>query len=158
VLRKKSEQETKYRYPTVSQLKEVNVQTLSRRALNDRSGELQGLGWSMRPAGDGWSAEDWQVFFDKRAGIAELDGGLPRTEAEARAFACCLAEWQNRNFVPSPPERCLACGCSDHPRDPILPYGMESIGYAWLHSRCWPAWHAGRKVAAAAALAGMGIP
>ena len=36
--------------------------------------------------------EDWQVFFDERAGIAEFDGGLPRAETEARAFACCMAE------------------------------------------------------------------
>jgi hypothetical protein len=32
----------------------------------------------LRPAEDGWSAEDWQVFFDERAGIVEFDGGLPR--------------------------------------------------------------------------------
>jgi hypothetical protein len=31
----------------------------------------------LRPAQDGWSARDWQVFFDERSGIAELDGGLP---------------------------------------------------------------------------------
>jgi hypothetical protein len=34
----------------------------------------------LRPSVDGWSAEDWQVFFDERAGIAEFDGGLPRAE------------------------------------------------------------------------------
>jgi hypothetical protein len=111
----------------------------------------------LRPAGDGWSAEDWRVFYDERAGIAEFDGGLPRAEAEARAFACCLAEWLNRNFVPSPPGRCLRCGSSDHRLDPILPYGMESTGHVWLHSRCWPAWHAGRKAEAATALARVGI-
>jgi hypothetical protein len=27
----------------------------------------------------------------------------------------------------------------------------------WLHSRCWPAWHDGRKAEAVAALATMGI-
>ena len=46
----------------------------------------------LRPGGDGWSAEDWHVYFDKRAGIAEFDGGLPRPEAEAQAFACCVSE------------------------------------------------------------------
>lgn len=51
----------------------------------------------LRPTEDGWSAEDWQVFFDERAGIVEFDGGLPRPEAEARAFAFCVAEWLNRN-------------------------------------------------------------
>ena len=39
----------------------------------------------LRPADDGWSAEDWQVFFDERAGIVEFDGGAPRTWAEALA-------------------------------------------------------------------------
>jgi hypothetical protein len=41
----------------------------------------------LRPAEDGWSAEDWQAFFDERAGIAEFDGGLSRPQAEAHAFA-----------------------------------------------------------------------
>jgi hypothetical protein len=35
-----------------------------------------------------WSAEDWQVFFNERAGIAEFDSGLSRGEAESYAFAC----------------------------------------------------------------------
>jgi hypothetical protein len=117
----------------------------------------QGIVALLRPGRDGWSADDWQVFFDERAGIAEFDGGLPRPEAEARAFACCLAEWQNRNFVPSSSGLCLACGCSDRAHDPLLPYGMESTGHAWLHSRCWPAWQAGRRATATAALADMGI-
>ena len=111
----------------------------------------------LRPADDGWSAEDWQVFFDERAGIAEFDGGLPRGQAEARAFACCVVEWLNRNPVRSPPGRCLGCGGGDHAHDPLLPYGIESTGHAWLHSRCWPAWYAGRKAEAVAALAAMGI-
>ena len=50
----------------------------------------------LRPGDDGWSAEDWQLFFDERAGIAEFDGGLSRVEAEAQAFACCITEWMNR--------------------------------------------------------------
>jgi hypothetical protein len=53
----------------------------------------------LRPAIDGWSAEDWLAFFDERVGIAEFDGGLPRDQAEARAFACGVAEWLNRNPV-----------------------------------------------------------
>ena len=45
----------------------------------------------------------------------------------------------------------------DHAHDPLLPFGIEPTGHAWLHSRCWPAWHAGRKAEAVAALAAMGI-
>lgn len=111
----------------------------------------------LRPDGDGWSAEDWHVFFDERAGIAEFDDGLPRGQAEARAFACCMVEWLNRNFVRSPPGRCLVCGGGDHAHEPLLPFGIEPTGHAWLHSRCRPAWHAGRKADAVAVLTAMGI-
>jgi hypothetical protein len=41
----------------------------------------------------GWSAEDWRVFFDERAGIVECDGGLPPAAAEAQAFARCAVAW-----------------------------------------------------------------
>jgi hypothetical protein len=112
----------------------------------------------LRLADEGWLAEDWQVFFDERAGIAEFDGGLSRGQAEARAFACCAVDWLNRNPMRSPPGRCPGCGCGDQAHDPVLPYGVvESTGDAWLRSRCWPAWHAGRKAEAVAALAAMGI-
>ena len=99
----------------------------------------------LRPAEDGWSAEDWQVFFEERAGIVEFDGGLPRAEAEAQAFACCVVEWLNRNPERSPAGRCLGCGDREHAHDPLLPYGTEPNGHVWLHSRCWPAWYAARK-------------
>jgi hypothetical protein len=106
---------------------------------------------------NGWSVEDWQVFFDERVGIAEFGGGLSRAEAEARAFACCVAEWLNRNPVRSPPGRCLGCGIGEQAHDPLLPFGTETTGYAWLHGRCWSNWHAKRKAEAIAALAAMGM-
>ena len=62
----------------------------------------------LQPHRDNWFAEDWQVFFDERAALAEFDGGLPRAEAEGRAFACCVAEWLNREVERSPAEQCLA--------------------------------------------------
>jgi hypothetical protein len=111
----------------------------------------------LRTGNDGWSGEDWLAFFDERAGIAEFDGGLPRQEAEVRAFDCCVVEWLNRNPARSPAGRCLACGGSEHAHDTLLPFGIEPTGHAWLHSRCWPAWHAARKAEAIAALAAMGI-
>jgi hypothetical protein len=106
----------------------------------------------LRSAPDGWSAWDWKVYFDERAEIAEFDGGLPRAEAEAQAFECCVTEWLNCNPVRSQPGRCLGCGGSEHTYDKLLPYGAEPTGYAWLHSRCWETWHANRKATAAAAL------
>jgi hypothetical protein len=41
----------------------------------------------LRPRVDGWSAEDWRIFFEERASIAEFDGALPRPQAKERAFA-----------------------------------------------------------------------
>ncbi|MBM3567327.1 MAG: hypothetical protein FJX46_01075 [Alphaproteobacteria bacterium] len=111
----------------------------------------------LRPGRDGWSAEDWQAHFDERAGVAEFDGGLPRPDAEARAFECCVVEWMNLSFERSPPGRCRACGGGDHAHDVLLPHGTEPTGHVWLHSRCWPAWHAGRKAEAVEALKAMGI-
>ena len=111
----------------------------------------------LRPAEDGWSAEDWQVFFEERAGIVEFDGGLPRAEAEAQAFACCVVEWLNRNPERSPAGRCLGCGDREHAHDPLLPYGVEPAGYVWLHSRCWPTWYAARQAKAVSTLTAMGI-
>ncbi len=107
----------------------------------------------LRPGRDGWSAEDWQVFFDERAGIAEYDGGLPRTQAEAFAFPCCVAEWLNRNPVRSPPGRCDDCGRAGHTPGPLLPFGTESTS----RSRCWAAWPNSREADAIAALCAMGI-
>ena len=118
-------------------------------ALSRHKAEIVGLLGSGR---DGWSAKDWQVYFDERAGIAEFDGGLPRAEAEARAFECCVVEWLNRNPVCSPPGRCLHCGGSEAVLDELVPFGTGPSGHAWLHSRCWAAWHVNRKAVAAAIL------
>lgn len=111
----------------------------------------------LRPANDGWSGEDWQAYFDERAGIAEFDGRLPWAKAKAQAVAYCVVEWLNRHPVCSAPGRCVGCGGVDRAYDPLLPFGTEASGHAWLHSRCWPAWYAGRKAEAVAALAAMGI-
>lgn len=111
----------------------------------------------LRPGPDGWSAEDWIAFFDERAGIAEFDGGMSRRDAEAHAFACCVVEWLNRNPARSMPDRCLGCGQTELAQDPLLPFGTEYIGHAWLHTHCWPAWRSRREAEAVAILATMGI-
>ena len=113
-------------------------------ALSRHKAEIVAL---LRPGG-----ADWQVYFDERAGIAEFDGGLPRAEAVARAFECCVVEWLNRNPDCSPPGRCLGCGGREDTTDKLLPYGTEQTGHAWLHSLCWAAWHARRKAEAVAVL------
>ena len=119
--------------------------------------ELRTARYELCNKGRGWSREDWQVFFEERAGIAEFDGGLPRLEAEARAFTCCVAEWLNRNPVRSSPYSCLRCGEADQGHDPLLPFGAETTGHAWLHSHCSSAWSAARHAEAVAALAATAI-
>jgi hypothetical protein len=55
----------------------------------------------LRPGVDGWSAEDWQIFFEERASILEFEGALQRPQAEEHAFACCIrgmVESQSRQF------------------------------------------------------------
>ena len=74
----------------------------------------------LRTGDDGWSAEDWQLFFDERSGIAEFDGGLSRVEAEAQAFACCIGESLNRQRQTTSPDRCPACRAGDCANDPLL--------------------------------------
>ena len=123
-------------------------------ALSRHKAEVVAL---LRPRRDGWPAEDWHAFFVERAGIIEFDGGLPRAKAEAQAFACCVVEWLNRNPAHSPAGSCLGCGDRAHAHDPLLPFGVEPNGHAWLHSRCWPAWYAARQAKAVVALAAMGI-
>src|SRR5262245_12392294 len=80
-----------------------------------------------------WDPVDWRGFFDERAGIAEFDGGLPRPEAEARAFDCCIAEGLLHNPIDSSPDRCLECGKSGRIDDPLLAIGIAGAGQAWLH-------------------------
>jgi hypothetical protein len=111
----------------------------------------------LRPGRDGWSAEDWQAFFDERAGIMEFDGGLPRAEAEAQALACCIVEWLNRNPTPSAPGRCVRCGQAESRDAGVLPYGTEPGTHIWLHTECWPGWQEVRRSEAREALARMGI-
>jgi hypothetical protein len=111
----------------------------------------------LRPGTCGWSADDWHAFFEKGAGVAALEARLPREEAEARAFACCVAEWLNRKLVQSPPGRCLGCGGSEHPQDKLLPFGTDETGQAWLNSRCWHDWHTSRKAEAVATLSTFAI-
>jgi hypothetical protein len=111
----------------------------------------------LRSAGGGWSGEDWLAFFDERAGIGEFDGGLSRDQAEARAFAACVAEWLNRHPAPSVPRHCAWCHKAESFDSVVLPFGTEPGTHTWLHSNCWQAWHAARRTEAIAVLAAIGI-
>ena len=104
-----------------------------------------------------WSAEEWQAFFDERAGIAEFDGGQSRADADSVAFECCLAEWLNRHPERSDPGRCAWCQKPDRDGHAVIPFGTESHGHTWLHPECWNGWHTARKAESVAALSMMGI-
>jgi hypothetical protein len=82
----------------------------------------------LRTGRDGWSGDDWRTFFYERAGICRVRGRLASARSQARAFACCVAEWLNRNPARSPPGRCLGCGEAEHGQDPLLPFGTERTG------------------------------
>jgi hypothetical protein len=104
-----------------------------------------------------WSTEEWVAYYNERAAIAQY-GGLPRAEAEARAFACCVSQWLFFNPTSSSPDRCLECGSSARVNDPLLAVGIvHPDALAWLHLDCTPAWRAARIAAAVAALAAMNI-
>lgn len=107
--------------------------------------------------GSDWSAEEWQAFFDERAGIAEFDGGKTREQAEAMAFESCIVEWLNRHPERSDPDRCAWCDKPDRDGHAIVPFGTEGNGHTWLHPECWPAWSACRCQAAMEALDKLGI-
>ena len=104
-----------------------------------------------------WTPEDWRVFFDERAGIAEHNGGLPRPDAERRAFECCVVELLWRNPPPtSGPERCAHCdnGLGEYDGVPFL---TGDGGHVWLHSGCHGEWMAHRRQVATETLMRMGI-
>jgi hypothetical protein len=110
----------------------------------------------LRPAKDGWSAEEWQVFFGERAGRFEFDRGMTRPAAEAQAFEACIVEWLNRNPAPSPAGRCAWCGQLEFGGASIVPFGTEPGTHAWLHGECWRPWQETRRADAVKALRGMG--
>ena len=111
----------------------------------------------LRAADGDWPAEDWQAFFDERAGIAEFDGGHTRAEAEAIAFEWCIVEWLNRHPEPSDPGRCAWCGKPDQDGHAVVPFGTESYGHTWLHPDCWNVWNQKRREKARQALAIFGL-
>jgi hypothetical protein len=110
----------------------------------------------LRPSMD-WSTDDWHLYFGERAAVAEFDGGLPRADADAQAFECCVAEWLNLNPAPSVAGRCSWCRQSENHGAVVVPYGTQPGAHAWIHAECWPAWHEFRRSHAQQALMRMGI-
>ena len=87
-----------------------------------------------------WAPDDWRAFFDERAAITEMDGGLSRAEAEDQAYKCCVVEWLNHNPAPSEAGRCAWCKRETNTDCQVMPFGMNGNDHTWLHTSCWPAW------------------
>jgi hypothetical protein len=107
-------------------------------------------------SGGGWDAEDWQTYFDERAAIAEFDGGLPRPEAEARAYECCIVHWLS--IVPPIVADDRECSvCSRPLGGQAVPVLRAGGGHVWLHHGCIERFNVQRQGEAHRALAEMGI-
>lgn len=103
-----------------------------------------------------WDATEWQAYYDERAGIAEYDGGLSRSDAERRAYDCCIARWMNKN--PSGHADANACPqCGNTTDNNSLAVLNPKGGHLWLHDKCHAGWLARRKAQAMAALLQLGI-
>ena len=111
----------------------------------------------LRAAKEGWSTDDWQLYFEERAAVAEFDGRLPRADAEAQALECCIVEWLNSNPAPSVAGRCAWCGHAQSHNTVVLPFGTEPGTHTWLHPECWPEWRNVRRNQALEALTRNGI-
>jgi hypothetical protein len=104
-----------------------------------------------------WDAADYKALFDERAAILQFDGGMIRSEAEARAVEHCVTEWLNQHPSSSPAGHCVWCGNPERTGAAVVPFGVGER-HAWLHPRCWPAWYRRRRADALAALGASGIP
>jgi hypothetical protein len=103
--------------------------------------------------------EDWRALFEERAGIAEHDAGVSRTDAETRAYESCVIEWLWRHPPSaSGPERCAHCGqpLGEPGRDGV-PFLTGDGGHIWLHDGCHGDWTAQRRGEAVTALARLGL-
>ena len=110
--------------------------------------------------GTDWDGDDWRDWIAERAGVLEHDGGLPRSEADRRAFEHALIEWLNRHPLQDEPGRCAGCGDPIHDQAnnwrPLGDGSTVHYGGAW-GMRCIERHGLRRRKEAAAALAMLGI-
>ncbi len=74
----------------------------------------------------------------------------PRRVDDAALLEARIVCWMNDHPGPSVPGRCAWCGRVETPDAVLLPYGTEPATHTWLHSGCWPSWHAARRADALA--------
>ncbi|MBT7981585.1 MAG: hypothetical protein HN584_03385, partial [Akkermansiaceae bacterium] len=139
----------------------AEIVSLLRDGCNESGGSLVSPPAPTPPFGASQSgdSDDWQEWFDERAGILEYEGELTRQEAERQAFEATIIHWMNL----TPPQNldddhCAQCG------DPVGRVGNDAVpcltggsGHVWLHHGCHSAWMARRRQQATEALNAMGI-
>ena len=107
---------------------------------------------------EGWTAEDWRVYFEERAAVRECDGGLGRAAAERLALEDTVDLWLACHPAAPTSDRagCAHCGRRERDGDALLPI-LARGGHTWVHDHCWPAWYEHRRAQARDALAQMGV-
>jgi hypothetical protein len=111
----------------------------------------------IRSGTQAWSREDWRAFFEERAAVAAVVGGLSRPHAEAQALEWCIVEWMTQNPETSDPGQCAWCRGRDASGSAILPFGRDATGHAWLHGRCWDHWYREKRQRVVRALVCLGV-
>ena len=96
----------------------------------------------LAPDSSGWSTGDWEAYFEKRAALAQHDGGFGRLEAELIAFEDCVDRW----IVKNPPavaikNFCTLCGrAADNADAKNISIAGGSGATGILHGECAPQW------------------
>jgi hypothetical protein len=84
----------------------------------------------------GWSARDWQAFFDERAAIAEHDQALGRHQAERAAYVQCIHRFLVRHPPGYRPDlQCLHCGDMVIKAESVPIVCPDNL-QRWVHKRC----------------------
>lgn len=106
-----------------------------------------------------WGEEDYQAYFEERAAVYEIDGGLLQHEAERLAFRDTVQQWLALHPAPAreASRGCAHCGNDEQPRNPLLPI-LARDGHVWVHDGCCEKWLAARRLQARQALMAQGLP
>lgn len=111
----------------------------------------------LRTGNDGWSGKTGGRCSTNGRQSPSLMAGCRARQPRPAPSPAASPNGSTAIRCAQPPARCLGCGVSDHAHNALLPFGTEPTGHAWLHSRCWDAWHASRTTEAVAALSTLGI-
>jgi hypothetical protein len=105
-----------------------------------------------------WDAEDYRAYFEERAAVYEIDGGLLQYEAERLAFRDTVQQWLALHPAPAreASRGCAHCREDEQPRNPLLPI-LARNGGVWVHDGCCEKWRAARRLQARQALIALGL-